>query len=62
MPRIGGRLEKLEAQARSDTRIVVFAMPRESDEDSIRRHGRDPEDGSVRYTVLRWASESDAKL
>lgn len=62
MPRIDARLEKREAQARSDTRIVVFAMPSGSDEDCIRRQGRDLDDASVRYTVVRWASESDARL
>ena len=62
MPRIDARLEKREAQARSDTRIVVFAMPSESVEDCLRRHGRDPDDVSARYTVVRWASESDARL
>jgi len=62
MPRIDARLEKLEAQARSESEVVVFAMPSESLEDCIRRHGHDPEDVSLRYTVVRWACESDARL
>lgn len=28
----------------------------------IRRHGRDPDDNGVRYTVVRWAGEIDAGL
>lgn len=62
MPRIDVRLEKLEVQTRSNSEIVVFAMPSESVEDCLRRHGRDPDDVSARYTVVRWASESDARL
>lgn len=62
MPRIDARLEKLEVQARSNSEVVEFAMPSQSDDDCIERHGRDPEDRSVRYTVARWASESDARL
>jgi hypothetical protein len=37
-------------------------MPNESVAGCIRRHGRDPVDASVRYTVVRWACESDARL
>ena len=62
MPRIDARLEKLEAQACSDSEVVVFAMPSESVEDCIRRLGLDPDDSTVRYMVVRWASESDARL
>ena len=62
MPRIDARLEKLEAQTRSESEVVVFAMPSESVEDCIRRHGHDPEDVSLRHTVVRWACESDARL
>ena len=62
MPRIDARLEKLETQARSDSEVVVFAMPEETMADCIRRHGHDPDDSSVRYTVVRWVSESDARL
>ena len=62
MPRIDARLEKLEAQTRSESEVVVFAMPTESVSDCIRRHGHDPDDASVRYTVVRWVSESDARL
>ena len=62
MPRIDARVEKLEAQARQGDEVMVFALPSESVEDCIRRHGRDPDDSSVRYTVVRWASESDARL
>ena len=62
MPRTDARLEKLEAQACSDSEVVIFATPSESVEDCIRRHGRDPADISVRYTVVRWACESDARL
>jgi hypothetical protein len=61
-PRIDARLEKLETQAHSDSEVVVFAMPDETVADCVRRHGRDPDDGSVRYTVVRWACESDARL
>ena len=62
MPRIDSRLEKLEAQAREGSEVMVFAMPTESEADCIRRHGHDPDDASVRYTVVRWACESDARL
>jgi hypothetical protein len=62
MPRLDVRLEKLEAQACSYSLVVVFAMPNESVAGCIRRHGHDPDDGSVRYTLVRWASESDARL
>jgi len=62
MPRIDARLEKLEAQARSESEVTVFAMPTESVEDCIRRHGHDPDDASVRYAVVRWSCESDARL
>jgi hypothetical protein len=60
--RIDTQLAKLEAQAHSDSEVVVFAMPNESVEDCPRRHGHDPDDNSVRYTVVRWACESDARL
>lgn len=62
MGRIDLRLVKLETQVRSEDQVVVFAMPEEAVADCIRRHGRDPEDASVRYTVVRWACESDARL
>ena len=62
MPRIDARVDKLEAQACSDSEVVIFAMPNESVAGCMRRHGRDPDDHSVRYTVVRWASESDARL
>ena len=62
MPRIDSRGEKLEAQAREGREVVVFAMPTESVSDCIRRHGHDPDDASVRYAVVRWAVESDARL
>ncbi len=62
MPRIDGRLEKLEVQARSESEVVIFAMPSESVEGCIRRHGRDPNDASVTYTLVRWTVDSDAKL
>jgi hypothetical protein len=62
MPGIDARLEKLEAQARPDSEGVVFATPTESVEDCVRRHGHDPDDVTVHYTVVRWACESDARL
>jgi hypothetical protein len=62
MPRIDARVEKLETQARSESEVTVFAMPTESVGDCIRRHGHDPDDNSVRYTVVRWACESDTRL
>jgi hypothetical protein len=37
-------------------------MPEETVADCILWHGFDPDDSSVRYTVVRWASESDARL
>lgn len=42
--------------------VMVFAMPSESVGDCIRRHGHDPDDVTVRITVVRWACESDARL
>lgn len=62
MPRIDARLGKLETQMGEGSEVVVFAMPSETVADCIRRHGRDPDDSSVRYTVVRWASASDARL
>jgi hypothetical protein len=40
----------------------VIAEPGESSADCIRRHVREPDDNSVRYTVVQWACESDASL
>jgi hypothetical protein len=62
MGRHDARLAKLEAQAREGSEVVVFAMPTESESNCIRRHGHNPDDASVRYTVVRWAVESDARL
>jgi uncharacterized protein YheU (UPF0270 family) len=61
MGRIDTRVDKLEAQTRQGDEVMVFAMPSESVEDCVRRHGRDPGDASVRRTVVRRACERDAR-
>ena len=62
MPRIDARLEKLETQARHGDEVVVFACRPRASKTASGGTGVTQTTSSVRYTVVRWACESDARL